>query len=69
MNKEEVINLMESSQTEQEWDDNCDEVKKACNGYPNFWFKEIILSGLAGRVTARFGKDDKIHIHIIDLTN
>lgn len=65
MDKDQVSALMESSQTEQEWNNNCDKVKKACNGYPNFWFEVIIMSGLAGRVTARFGKDDKIHIEPI----
>lgn len=65
MTKEQVIELMESSQSEQEWNNNCDIVKGKCDGYPNFWFSTIIASGLAGRVAARFGKDDKIHIQII----
>lgn len=62
MDKEEVKSLMESSQSEQEWNDNCNKVKAAYDGYPPFWYQEIVLSGLAGRVAARFGKDDKIHI-------
>lgn len=63
MNKEEVVKLMESSKTEQEWNDNCDKVKKACDGYPDFWFSTIISSGLGGRVMAKFGQDDKIRIN------
>jgi hypothetical protein len=65
MNREEVIKLMESSQTEQEWNDNCTKVKTACGGYPDFWFAAIVSSGLVSRVAARFGKDDKIHVTVI----
>jgi len=50
MSKEEVVALMESSRNEDEWNANCDTVKRKCNGYPSFWFQTIIVSGLAGRV-------------------
>lgn len=50
MTQEEVIDLMKSSKTSQEWNNNCDSVKKAHDGnYPNYWFQEIILSGLCDR--------------------
>lgn len=49
MTKQEVIDLMKSSKSKQEWNDNCDKVKKACNGYPDFWFVEIVMSGLADK--------------------
>lgn len=62
MNREEVTKLMSSSKTEEEWNNNCDKVKRAFNGYPDFWFPDIIMSGLCGKVTKQFGKDDKIHI-------
>lgn len=41
-----VTALMRSSTSETEWNDNCDKVKKANNGYPRFWFPAVILSGL-----------------------
>lgn len=63
MDKEQVIKLMESSKTQEEWNNNCDLVKGRCEGYPEYWFKEIIQSGLASRVLARFGQDDKIRIN------
>lgn len=69
MTREEVKLLMESSNSEQEWNTNCDKVKKAFNGYPDFWFADIIMSGLCGQVSARFGKDDRIHIMPIDISN
>lgn len=62
MNESQVVNLMESSKTEDEWSANADKVKKECDGYPDFWFSAIVLSGLMGRVTSSFGSDDKIHI-------
>jgi len=46
MNKDEVVKLMESSKSEIEWNANADKVKKACNGYPDFWYKAIVISGI-----------------------
>lgn len=46
MNEAEVKQLMQSSKTEEEWNANCDEVKRRCDGYPDFWFGFIIMSGL-----------------------
>lgn len=69
MDREQVIQLMRSSRTEKEWNDNCKKVKAACNGYPHFWFEAIVSSGLAGQVTARFGKDDEIHIEVLNKLN
>ena len=47
MEKQQVIDLMKSSKNSQEWNDNCDKVKKACNGYPDWWYVEIVISGIA----------------------
>jgi len=46
MNKDEVVTLMKSSKSEIEWNRNANKVKKACSGYPNFWFTEIVISGV-----------------------
>lgn len=62
MNEQEVIDLMKSSQTEQEWNANCDKVKAACGGYPGFWYEKIIVSGLIKEVAARWGGDGEIHV-------
>lgn len=47
MNREDVKNLMRSSKTENEWNKNCDKVKDVFSGYPDFWYHDIIMSGLA----------------------
>ena len=39
--------LMLSSKTEKEWNDNCDKVKKEFNGYPEWWYAEIVISNIA----------------------
>lgn len=54
MNEEQVVALMKSSKSDQEWNDNCDKVKKECGGYPSFWYSAIVMSGVAGRVTSSF---------------
>jgi len=59
MTMKEVIELMKSSATTKEWNANCDKVKEAHDGgYPPYWFKEIILSGLMRSL----GFDDRIHV-------
>ena len=53
MTKEEVIKLMKDSKSEIDWNKNCDAVKKAFDGnYPNFWYSEIISSGLLAETQA-----------------
>ena len=44
--KQNVVNLMKSSRSEPEWNNNCDAVKAANNGYPSWWYAEIILSAV-----------------------
>ena len=62
MTQQEVIDLMKSSKSEEDWNKNCDLVKQKCNGYPPFWYKEIILSGLADEIMQKFGETTEIHI-------
>lgn len=60
MNKQEVINLMGSSRNEREWNDNCDTVKRKCNGYPDFWYATIVMSGLMDRTLGAGASELKI---------
>lgn len=46
--------LMESSRSEENWNDNCDKVKAANNGYPGFWYATIMLSGVAAKAQANW---------------
>lgn len=55
MTEKEVVALMQSSKSESEWNANCDKVKSAFDGdYPDFWFKAIMLSGVARNAGANF---------------
>jgi len=57
MLKSEVLDLMGSSKSELEWNANCDAVKKAFGGdYPEWWYEEILCSGIASRTMSRFGR-------------
>lgn len=61
MTEQEVVNLMQSSTSEEEWNANADKVKKASGGgYPAFWYKAIVVSGLANRTLAKCGRDASI---------
>lgn len=54
MTEQEVIDLMASSQTANEWNNNAGKVKATFGGYPPFWYETIIMSGLAKLVAARW---------------
>ncbi len=62
MDKTEVTDLMSSSKSEAEWNANCNHVKAACGGYPDFWYSEIVQSGLMRRTAAKFGGTEEITI-------
>jgi len=62
MTEQEVVALMKSSKSKEEWSKNADAVIAACKGYPSFWFSAIILSGVTKETAAKFGEDAEIHI-------
>lgn len=63
MTPEEVVELMEDSWTEKQWNANCDEVKRRCGGdYPHFWFEVMLASGLMAEIAKRWDGDDQIRI-------
>lgn len=53
---ERVVRLMENSKSEEEWNANCDKVKAAHNGYPDWWCKEIMMSGVDTKTQAKWEK-------------
>lgn len=45
--KEDLIQIMESSNSKYEWNKNCKRVYDSCGGKrPKWWYKEILASGL-----------------------
>jgi hypothetical protein len=58
MDKQEVTNLMSSSVNEDDWNKNCDIVKKAFNGqYPPFWYSAVIASGTLSKCREKWLKE------------
>lgn len=55
MTQTQVVNLMRSSRSEREWNENCGRVKAACGGYPDFWYATIIQGGILVRAKTEFG--------------
>lgn len=54
MDKNEVLTLMKSSESKEQWNANCDRVKAMHNGsYPDYWYQEAILSGLIDDVLGK----------------
>jgi hypothetical protein len=64
MTEQEVVDLMASSRSDDEWNDNADKVKKACKGYPSFWFNAVIKSGVAARTIEKFGGSPAMKVTI-----
>lgn len=52
--QQDVVTLMASSKSEKEWNANCDKVTAANNGYPQFWYSAIVLSGVMSITAANF---------------
>lgn len=51
MTKNEVVEMMTSCTNNKEWGEACDRVKEAHGGgYPDYWYSEMIMSGLIDRV-------------------
>lgn len=65
MTQDDVVMLMRSSQSEKEWNENCDKVKKVFDGLPGFWYSSIILEGIYADMMGRIRK----HAAMIDRQN
>lgn len=64
MSEQEVVDLMKSSKSEKEWNAGCDKVQSACGGYPSFWYKAIVLSGIASKTAATWGGDAELRVSV-----
>lgn len=62
MDEEQVIALLKTSTSEAEWNENCAKVKKACGGYPSFWYPVVLASGLADEIMSSFGGNSRMTV-------
>jgi hypothetical protein len=56
MTPEQMVELMESATSYEDWNAKCDQVKKAFGGYPNCWYDLIVAGNVAARVGASWVK-------------
>ena len=69
MSEQEVVDLMKSSNSEDEWTTNCDVVKEKFGGYPDFWYTATIASGLVDETRAKWGDTGPLfHIRTISIS-
>ena len=53
MKENEVVELMRSATSEDDWNTKCDYVKGMNEGkYPDFWYSAIVLSGVFSETKA-----------------
>ncbi|HEV7952113.1 MAG TPA: hypothetical protein VGO98_01955 [Candidatus Saccharimonadales bacterium] len=52
---------MSESTSEADWNERCDEVEAANDGYPSFWFATVIMSGLADKTLGAGSSNIKIN--------
>jgi hypothetical protein len=61
MTQQEIIDLMKSSKSDNEWNDNCAKVKTEFGGhYPDFWYAAIIQSDLVNQTLGPGSDEIKI---------
>jgi hypothetical protein len=51
---QDVVDFMSAATSESDWNERCDKVKDAFNGYPDFWFSDIILNGVLATTRAKW---------------
>lgn len=58
-----LVALMESSSSSDEWNDNLRKVQVEFGGkYPEFWYAAIVASGVATKTFAKFGASTDIKV-------
>lgn len=58
MTKEEAIELLKSSKSPKDWDDNCNKVQAAFGGYPHWW-QEILFSSWKADLMLEFIRQEQ----------
>lgn len=57
MSEEDVVNLMLSAKSPDQWNEYADLVKSQFgNAYPDFWFRAVILSGVHASTQRKWAK-------------
>jgi hypothetical protein len=62
MEKQEAIELLKSSKTKDQWNENTDKIKAAFGGYPEWWYATVVTSGLMDAVLGEGASQIKIQV-------
>jgi len=62
MEKNEAIELLKSSKTKEQWNENADKIKAALGGYPEWWYATVVTSGLMDTVLGDGASQIKIQV-------
>ena len=62
MEKQEAIELLKSSKTKDQWNENTDKIKAAFGGYPEWWYATVVTSGLMDSVLGEGASQIKIQV-------
>lgn len=60
--KDMTLQQLELCRTAAQWDKTVDNIIKDNGGYPNWWYTDVIASGLLKRTAAKWGDDGEIKI-------
>jgi len=56
MTKTECVDLLENCDSETDWSNACDLIKKAhSGGYPDWWYQTVVIDGLINKIRAKWG--------------
>lgn len=50
-----VVDKMRGSKSAKEWNDNCSDIKRTFDGYPDWWWEVIMMSGILAEAQLTYG--------------
>lgn len=65
---EEELQLLRSTKNSNEWNDACQAIKKAHDGYPIDWYEKVFLSGLTQKIADTWGQPDAFDLKVENLS-
>ncbi len=62
------LTMLENCKSAREWDVICDQIKNVRNGaYPSDWWSKVVQSGMAARISIRWGDNFEMKIGLLKI--
>jgi len=61
-NQDRAVELLKASKSTQEWNNACNAIKVANNGYPSWWYGAVIAPMLLQETARKWQGSGEIHI-------